>query len=304
MEFKVNGLTVEVNPAELQDDQLTGLAQEVFTAANERGLELPFTTGVVAVEGAMQAGAAAETLDPVDVKETITGLLTPAYSGFQTTVEQVNGSRKKKEQIAVADQETVAAEFAEWFGEDKLAYVTKVMEANPKLTWTLLATPNETVTADEYIAGTQTFGEGQPYRTDVWSDIAKKYTPEEISGTDPSNGKAVKFKLVPNEFSPEVYGDVATQKAKLAELQAETPFLEATSPLEDLNWINTKRAASGNKLVGSGTADATYMRNYTLEPKRTGRSLYVPYLFVYDGGRLFVGYSYVVNDGDGRVSVG
>jgi hypothetical protein len=306
MEFKVNGLTVEVNPAELENDQLTGLAQEVFTAANERGLELPFATGAVAVEGAMQADESVETsLDPSDIKETIKSLLTPAYSGYQATVEQINGSRKKKEQITVADQETAEAELEEWFDEDRLAYVKKTMEVNPNLTWTLLATVNGTVTADEFLAGTKTFGEGQPYSTEIWSDIAKKYTPEEISGTDPSNGKAFKFKLVPNEFTPEIYGDVPTSKAKLTELQAEYPFLDSTSPLEDLTWLNTKRAANGGKpLAGSGTADATYMRSYGLEPKRIVRDLRVPSLFVRDLGRLTVSDSWPGSGRDARVSVG
>lgn len=271
-----------------------------------RGLELPQVAGAVAVEGATQADEVAETLlDPSDVKETIKGLLGFAYSGAQATVEQVNGSRKKKEQIAIAEQETAEAEFEEWFDEDRLAYAKKTMEANPSLTWTLLATVNETVTADEFLAGTRTFGEGQPYKTEVWSDIAKKYTPEEISGTDPSNGKVFKFKLVPNEFSPEVRGDVATLKANLTELQKENPFLEATSPLEDLTWLNTKRAVNGGKpLTGSGTADGTYMRNYTLEPKRIGRSLRVPRLVVGDLGGLRVGSSWTGFDSDGRVSVG
>jgi len=307
MELRSKGVVVQVNPAEQPDEWLFSAAQEIADAAKERGLELPFATGAVAVEGAMQADSAIETLDPADVKETITGLLTPAYSGFQTTVEQINSSRKKKGQIAVASQETIAAEFADWFDEDRLAYVTKVMEANPKLTWTLLATTNETVTADEFLAGTRIFGEGQRLPTEFWSPIAKKYTPEEISGTDPSNSKSVKFKLVPNQLSPEVYGDVATQKAKLAELQAETPFLEATSPLEDLTLINTKRASS-NKLVGSGTDAGTYMRNYTLEPKHLDGYWYlwvvVPSLGVCSAGWLRVSSSNVRIGGHGRVSVG
>ena len=141
------------------------------------------------------------------------------------------------------------------------------MEANPNLIWTLLATPNVTVTADEFLAGTKTFGEGQPYPTEIRSDIAKGYSPEEISGTDPSNGKAFKFKLVPNRFTREIHGEVPIQKAKLAGLQTEYPFLDSTSPLEDLTWLNTKRA-SGQKLVGSSAYDATYMHSFGLEPQR------------------------------------
>jgi hypothetical protein len=305
MELEVNGVVVQVSPAEQSNEWLVSAAQEIADAANERGLELSFATGSVAVEGAMRADAAAETsVDPIDVKETITSLLTPAYNGFQTTLEQINGSRKKEKKLAVADQETVAAEFEEWFDEDRLAYVKEKMEANPKLTWTLLATANETVTAYEYLTGTQTFGEGQPHQTKVWSGIVKQYTPEEVSGTDPSNGKSVKFKLVPNEFSPELYGDVATQKKKLAELQADTPFLEATSPLEDLTRLNTLRAANGNKLVGSGTADASRIRNLTLEPQPVGEHLCVPSLCVVDSGRLDVEDSAVQIDEYGRVSVG
>lgn len=306
MELKGNGLTVRVNPAEQPDEWLVSAAQEIADAAKERGLELPFATGVVAVEGAMQDDETGETtLDPSDVKETVKGLLGFAYIGAQTTTEQINGSRKKKEQIAIAGQETAEAEFEEWFDADRLAYVKKTMEANPNLTWTLLATPNVTVTADEFLAGTRKFGEGQPYKTKVWSDIAKQYTPEEISGTDPSNGKAFKFKLVPNEFSSEVSGKVAIQKANLNELQEEYPFLEATSPLEDLNWLNAKRAANGGKpLVGSGMADATYMRSYGLKPKRVDGYLSVPGLCVFGDGGLLVRRSWAEGGYGGRVSVG
>ncbi len=309
MEFKVNGLKVEINPAELHDDQLTGLAQEVFTTANERGLELPVVSGALAVEGVMRTAVVAETHESAEVKETIAGLLSPAYSGFQATVAQINMSRKKKElfgkkeQLTVVDQETVAAEFAEWFDQGRLAYVARAMEANPRFTWTLLAIPNETVTADEYLAGTRRFGESQPLPTKIFSNIVKQYTAQEISGTNPSNGKAVKFKLVPNKYSPEIYGNVATQKAQLAEHQAETPFLEATTPLEDLTWINTKRA-SGDKLVGSQTTHATYMRNITLEPKRIDGRTCVPDLFVNDDGTLCVDGSSVQRSSGVRLSIG
>lgn len=304
MDIEGKGVKVSVNPAEQPDDWLISAAQEIAEAAEARGLELRAFTGTVAVESARgDAETDVEAPTPV-TKESLAEQLNTAFMGYQATAEQLNGDRKKKEQIEVADQETVARELEDWLTEEKVAYVASAMEADPELRFTLVATPNVTATADEVIKGTRVFGEGQPYATEVWSDILKKYSPEEVSGTNPENGNSVKFKLVPDKFTPELYGTVKFQKDKLAELQTDTPFLNATSPLEDLTRLQTLRA-SGNALVGLGTADATYMRNFTMEPKRLldGWSR-LPDSSVGDGGEPRLDGSIVQFGGGGRVSVG
>jgi hypothetical protein len=310
MEFNINrvklvGDCVEIIPAQLTDDELIQLVGQAEFEATERGIAVPVTFGQIAVEGARSDHDAtdnspdnseAPVIDPDEMKETISGLLAVAYRGHQATLEQTNGARRKTEQLPIADPETIAAEFEAWFDEPRLAYVTQAMQTQRgQIEWTLFATPNVTVSANEYLAATRAFGKDQPHRTITRSEIYKHYTPEEISGTDPSNGHRAKFKLVGNQNSPELasYEVGATSlNRRLVELQAKYPFLDGVSPLETLTLLNTQRA-SGDKLVGEGTEHPTAMRNccFTLEPKQVGKvykAVCVPTSTVFDDGTLFV----------------
>ncbi len=238
-----------------------------------------------------------------ELKEVLHDQIGTAFAGYTSLVEQINKNRSKADKIEPGDQETLVAELEEWLSIDKLSYLATAEEADPELTFTLCAVPNETVTPDEIIEDARDFGKKQPYKTTVYPEVITQYTPEEVSGTNPANSKKFKFVAVPSKFTPEMYGTVNALQDKLAELQKDAPFLEAPTPLVGMSFLHTRRAM-GDKLVGAGTANKTYMRSYGMEDKPFGRDRYVPYLVVFDFGKLVVSYSYVRYDDDGFALVG
>lgn len=98
-----------------------------------------------------------------------------------------------------------------------------------------------------------------------------------------------------------MYGTVAFQKAKLADVQADYPFLDDTSPLEDAAHNFT--LAQDDKLVGPRGFEATYHRNIKVTPEPVGGQLKVPASDVFIGQPLVL-VSKVGDDKPGRVSVG
>lgn len=298
MDIEGKGLKVRINPAEQPDDWLLSASQEIAEAAEARGLELPAFAGTVAVEATTEVS-----VNPTELKEAITGQLGAAFTGYQTVAEDLNGTRKPEEQFDPVSQEAVAEEFAAWFTGEKAEQVARDMEADPELRFTLIATPNETATADEAIKLAKTFGEGQPYSTDVWTKIVKRYTPEQLSGTNPANGNKVQFGLVPNKFNPDLYGTVPQQRAALAKLQADRPNLRVPSFLEDMALWRTLRA-QGNTLTKGQVFDRTYIRHFDLPEQRIDGGVYVLSSYVYNDGKPNVNVSIVRYDRSGRALVG
>ena len=120
MDFETNGIKVSVSPAELTNEQLTGLAQEVAEAACARNLELPaFLAGGLAVEASAAPTTSPETPDPEALAITAESLLATfdtAYQGYGLLVRAANGARveakgrKKPEQLAAVDAKTIRAD--------------------------------------------------------------------------------------------------------------------------------------------------------------------------------------------------
>lgn len=298
MDFKANGINISIDPAELSNDQLAQATQEFAVAAQERGLEIPAFAGSVAVEAASESK-----VDPADIKEALTGQLDTSFKGYLSQVEQINKNRSEEDKIEAGDAETLTTEFEAWFSEDRQANMAEAMEVDPELTFTLCAVANETVTPDEIIEDAREFGKEQPYKTTVYPEVITQYTPEEVSGTNPENGKKFKFVAIPSKFTPELFGKVKAQQDTLAELKKDAPFLEAPTPLVGMTFLHTRRAM-GDKLVGDGTANKTYMRSYGMEDKPFGRYRCVPSLVVLDYGKLVVDYSDVQRDSVGFALVG
>jgi hypothetical protein len=288
--------------AELVASVLTDL--EILEEVRSRNLELSPVIGGVATES-----AANDVLEPSEAlpnpvtPESLAEQLTAAYKGYETVATLINDGRKKKEHVEIVDRETVATEFEAWLSEDKLAYVAKAMEADPELRFTLVATPNTVAKADEIIDIAKEFGKNQPHSTTVWSDIYSKYTPEQLSGTDPSNGKNVKFSLIPNKLDPALYGTVSQQVNYLKGLQADNSFVGVPSVLEDVTFWNTLRAG-GDSLSAGEVFERTYVRHFDLPIRRVDDFQIVPFSCVRgDGGpRLFD--SGADSDLHARVSVG
>ena len=298
MDIEGKGIKVSVNPAEQPDDWLISAAQEIAEAAEARGSELPALASTVAVEATTEVSA-----NPLEVKEAITEQLDTAFTGYQTVAEQLNTGREPEEQFDPADQETFAEEFADWFNDEKAKYVAEAMEADPELRFILVATPNVTATHDEAIKLAESFGEGQPYKTHVWSNIVKRYTPEQLSGTNPANGNRVQFGLVPDKFNSELYGTVPQQQAALARLQADMSDLRVPSLLEDMALWQTLRA-QGDTLTEGAVFDRTYIRHFDLpEQCFVGGDCVLNSCVAGDGGPTVRG-SNVRFDSSGRALVG
>ena len=305
MELERNGAKIEIIFDQLTDAELATATTEIAEANALRRVDLSVPAGNVAVEGTNADVATDEVATPETLltPESLTEQLTAAYKGYETVASLLKDGRKKKEHLEIADRENVAEEFKAWATEDKLVYVAKAMEADPELRFTLVATPNVVAKADEIIDLAKEFGKNQPYNTYFWSEIYGKYTPEQLSGTDLNNENSIKFSLIPNKLDPALQGTVLNQRARLAQLQVETPFVGVPSVLEDITLWNTLRA-SGDNLASGDVFERTYVRHFDMAELRIVGFQYVPVSCVIDGGkpRLYdssVGYGY-----HARVSVG
>jgi hypothetical protein len=314
MDIKGNGLEVSVNPAQQSDEWLISAAQEIADVARERGLALPFATGVVAVEGAThdetETISDAEVPTP-DTKESLRAQLGIARQGYQATVGALNGKLNKNNKLAAAELPHMYKEFDAWLSEEKLAYVQATQEADPTVRFTLVATPNVLITPGHLIETAKAFGKNQPYETYVYDRLYDKYSAQQLLGTTPGNGKAVMFSLIPSTFTEGLEGTVAQQRAKLAELQTEYPDLKVSSVLEAVSYWHTLRAEAatlgrprGLPLSGDGTFDQTYIRHFNLPEQRVGAWDYVPYSCVSGRGRPYLLDSVARYDRGARLSVG
>jgi len=306
MELKGNGVDVSVNPAEQSDEWILDAAQEIADVARERGLELPNAVGTLAAEGAMrweESDTKAE-VSPADVQEAILTQLPIAASGNRNLTNDLNDNLPRKaKKFEIVEHGQVVSEFLAWFTDEKLAQVVARQEANPKARFTLIATPNVLVPKDTFKAAAKAFGDDQPYETYIYDPLYDKYTGGELSGTDPNNGKAVKFGLVESTFAPELEGTVPEQRAKLLELQAKYPDVDVPSPLEAVSYWYALRAQDP-QLKGNEAFDLTYIRHFNEDEKRIDGGSCVPDSFVRSGGRAVLDSSLVRNDGRGRVLVG
>ena len=303
MDIKGNGVAVSVNPAEQTNEWLVNAAQEIADVARERGLELPFATGVVAVEGALQAAETEVEAPAPDAKESLPDQLSSAFKGYSAVIDALNDGRRKKDVLPVVTEEALLAELEAWFTDDKLMYVVAAQEADPNVRFTIVATPNVLVTPKDLIRAAKAFGQSQPYETYVWDELYGKYTAQQLSGTNPDNGNAVQFNLIPSSFTPEMEGTVVEQRAKLAKLQADNPDLKVPSVLDAVTYWQTLRA-QGEQLADNATFDRTYIRHFDLPEQRFSVWSRVPYSYVYVDGRSYLNFSYVQYDRGARVAVG
>jgi hypothetical protein len=277
---------------------------EVFDAAlviqYGRAVE---TAGHEAVASQVQTpeAAAAETPTP-PTKESFAEQLTSASKGYNAVIDALNAGRRSKNVLATTDG-TIAAEFEDWLTEEKLAYVAAAQEADPNVRFTLVATPNVLVDHKDLIKVAKDFGENQPYATYVWDEMYKKYTPQQLSGTDPDNGNQVIFSLIPSSYTPGMEGTVIEQRAKLDKLRSDMPDLEVPSPLEAVTYWQTLRA-SGDQLADSSTFDRTYIRHFDLPEQRFDDWLRVPRSYVNGAGEPALSDSSAQRDGSARLSVG
>ena len=298
MELERNGAKIEINFGQLSDAELAAATSEIAEANALRRVDVSVPAGSVAVEGAVDAVAMPEAIPTPVTPESLFERVDTAHKGYTDFVTQLNARReaqgtKGKESLRVATAEKLAKELEVWATKERVEYVNKVLEADPNLTYTVTATPNDRVSGQEVRESGVQFGDNQPYKTDVWSDILTEYTDEEVSGTNVRNDNAY---MISVRFSKPTLtsGDRATQNRAIAKMQKDNPFVRPTTPLEDEVYARTLRAQAGGSLSGEGVFEATITRFPQMDPKRIGGDFqYVPGACVGGNGGRIVGASYV-----------
>jgi hypothetical protein len=280
MEFEDKPDDAPVNPTEQPAEELIRVTQETTEFARERG---SFAAGIVAVESVMQAPEIAVT-SIAEVKEGLAEPLASSVKGYRAIIETLNAGRDQKDVLPIASDEIIAAELETWITKDKIAYLGAVIEADPEVRFTLVATPNVLVDSKDLIKVAQAFGDAQSQSTYVWPPLYDMYTPKELSGTNPNNGNSVVFSLIPSKDTSEIAGTAMEQRAKLALLQANNPDLKVPSPLEAVTYWQTLWAQR-QQLTGDTTFQLTHIRHFNLPEKPFNDHQFVPLSGVQDNGK-------------------
>lgn len=224
-------------------DKIIGIPDEALAAhavlevAKTGGHELSLAAGSLAMDNTID-------LDVTHLKkESFIIQSGAAYEGYQATLNALN-TNKHKNKFEIASPETVAQEFEAWFSDDKIEAAKALLEIDPNLKFILVATPNVEVGSKDIYKAAKAFATNQPYASIVYEPLADRYSAKQLSGTDPANGNAVQFSLIPyGLLSEDFEGTVAEQRAKLAELQKHHPALKVPSVLEAISFWQTLEAA-------------------------------------------------------------
>jgi hypothetical protein len=289
MEFERNDMTVNVNVLEQSDDWLVGAATEIAETAEARGLELSIASGVVLLQGAAEVQAAEEEQEAkteLDTRETLTAQLGTSFQAYKEVIYRLNdGQPLQSKIIQPAGLGTVTEEFSAWLTDEKVNYVRTSQENAPGLNFTLVATPNIAVNANGLFGLAKRFAKKQPYRPHVSGALYSAYDDEQLSGSQPNNGRSVVFSLIPDSVSRALYGTQDQQQARLADLRIANPDLKVPSILENLTRWHALREA-GDSLDSGNVSQRTSVRHFDLPGKLIGESLLVPTTCLSDIGRL------------------
>ncbi len=278
MQFKENGIGFVLDPADLTDDALTALHLEVSAAAEQRGLTLPLLADVVKVKLVDQK------LELDDVKELVTNQFGFASEAYTSLVDGINTDRADDEKYEAAPEDEVRAAFDEWLTEDKLVYVQQLMEADPQLRFTLVATPNIVATFDEIKDIAQSVGDKVGIEPFVWNDLYNRYSAYQLSGADRDDGKPVRFSLMPNKPNQAFYNTALKQRQYLAERQQHYPYPEhVPSVLESVSyWMRLVTEDPMSLKDSPDNATPTYIRHFDLPEHSVGDTVAVPATYLGD----------------------
>lgn len=305
MDIERKGLTISVDVGIESDQWLLDAAAEIRVAAEARGLEIPAFAGGTAVQETVEVVETTSEFIP-ETAETLKTQLPSAIRGYQAVMGSLNEGKRKSNKVETATEEDLQTELDVWLTPERLDTVNAIKEAQPEVSFTLVATPNVPMSAGDIKKVAERFGRNQPYSTYTWDDLYNRYTAGQLSGTDDFGTDAftpVHFSLIPSELTPELANKtVKEQRTALAELQAEHPSLTVPSVLDAVTYWETLRQSG--PVSGNGTSDKTDIRHFDLEEQSVGGWLRVPFSFVYDGGEAFLDGARAGGRGDARVAVG
>ncbi len=231
--------------------------------------------------------------------------LANSYKSLNTMVYFLNQNRRHSDQIIPIEAETFEFEYDNWLTDEKMAYLSQELEADPDLKYTLVATPNIIVGTKSLIAYATEFSKNLPYEPIIGRPYFREYTDVELSGTHPSNHHRVQFSLIPSKYSEEVSGTVKEQRAKLHTLQAKHGFLKVPSVFDALTyWQTIYNRDHGQIAVSNETYLETDIRHFDM-PRRSdfhGHRI-VPSTAACHGGGSYFGASEAEASGKGRLAI-
>ena len=253
------------------------------------------------------------------------GQIEAAIEGYSNVVAELNSIRERGHSKTEAlSQEQVLAQLSDWLTNDKTSHLKERMKADPELEFTLVLYPNEEITALETIQLAEKFGDRQGAKTSVESAaFLRQYSPTEISGNNSNDRLPFRIGLIPNKQDPEmsyihktvadselrydeygdviyddqyeeaIYGrdnrgDVDEQTTLLKKSQIDMPFLQTTTPFEDLVYFYTLQAKSAFSGSSSSNGVEYFTRNIEMEPRKDGlyrgqhTYLFVPSSYILD----------------------
>lgn len=204
--------------------------------------------------------------------ESLYSQLDTSHQAYQTVTGVLNSGHSRELEVPTISLDAMRGMFEEWLTADRLSYVNNAQRSDPELRFAVNATPNITISADEYAMLQQAFNAGVPSPRGMssWARrIVDRCTTEELSGTHPENGELVHFSLVPNRFTRGLFGTVHTRDTAMTHLKRAKgglPGLHFTSPLEAATYLYTLRA--GGDTFTEGNVDGrTYNRHFHLPIK-------------------------------------
>lgn len=238
---------------EMSDVELLGTANDALEVAKGRGINLNLIAGKLAV------AHEAETQDSVVTKESLIAQLPFAYSGYRSVMETLKNGENESGRFEVASPKDINYEFDTWFTNSKIKAVKGLQENDPDLTFTLVATPNYFVSASTIANAKRSHIDSESF----W----RMYTTKELSGTNPGNGKAVKFSLISNKHAIGMRGTVRKQRSALNNLHNKFKEVSVPSPLEAMTFFE-RLCFEGVILYDSNNFDKTYTRHFNLPEHR------------------------------------
>ncbi len=300
MNIEGRGTLVPVDPTEFPDNQPFRSVPEIIGGTAEYDINISNSIGSTALEALMHNQE--EKIDRIDSKESLLEQLPITYKGYKAVVDSLNVGHKK-EKFKSTDEKTLMAEFEAWFVDDKLDYIISAQENNPDLDFTLVATPNLLIGSKKIIHSANVFGDNQPRSTLSWDELISSYSASQLCGTNPDDGNAVTFSLMPNMFNPEIEGKVVEQRQKLTELQEKNCNLKVPSVFDMITYWNTLRC-NGDLLSDDTIFARTYVCHIDLPEQYFGGKLGIPSTCVNGDGRPLLSYSDINSNSRTRVSVG
>lgn len=303
MSFEKNDSKVTAIASEQPDELLLGYNQQL--GGEEQATDLSLLSGAVAIEPTVNT-----TETHVSKAESLVmGQKAESFRALQSVVDVLNHSKYKKHEVKPIENQEFSKSLKEWLSEDKLAYVNKAMEADPELSFTLVATPNLVLTRGQLYETTLELGKNRSHPTyvadHIEDDIYAKYSPVELHGTEIGNENPLIFSLIPTKLNEGMEGTVSEQRARLAELQKENQFLRVPTILEAV----TLWELLGNQGVTSETPNVmfkTYVRHFNLPEQKQSYddSSCVPESLIRRDGHNGLYFSNVSWDRPARIAVG